>query len=451
MRSLRRPFVWIVPFVAVLLVSPIATVSRALESSGTIPADEVPQLIRQLDANTRAERLAAENRLLELGPAVLPLLPPPELLPSAAVRDSVTRIRVTLEQRLARESVQPSRITLTMTASIAEQLQSLAHDSGNKIIVDDLNTVDRARRMETSLQETPFWQALDDFCSAAGLRYQLDERVSAIRIQSLSGSTAAKEAAVANAGTFRVAALDPHIRAVAGSDRHLLRVPLRIMAEPRLQPLFLQFAVAEMIAGTSRGGRLPPFSPDAKYELPLTEKGRRAAAVDIDFLLPSETTTDRITLNGKLTVTTAAGSEAIVFSNLRQAAKQKNVAIARRRGGVTVTLERVSYSVNKQNQSEVVVRITVAYDRGGPAFESHRSWLLHNDVFLSRGNERILPQDFETTLQENGQVGIQYRFIGGNTSAAATAPDETFTYVAPTLLIDVPVAFELKDIRVPIR
>src|SRR6185369_323814 len=170
----------------------------------------------------------------------LPLLPPPELLPSASVRDSVARLRITLEQRLARESVQPARITLSVTASIAEQVQSLAQLSGNRLILDGLSDADRARRVEVDEHDASFWPMLDDLCSRTGLRYQLDDQTNAVRIRTKTKSQtdppASTETGVAYAGAFRVSALAPQRRDVAGSaDRQLLRVPLRVLAEPRLR------------------------------------------------------------------------------------------------------------------------------------------------------------------------------------------------------------------------
>src|SRR5262245_38788858 len=68
--------------------------------AGIAPAEdrEVPDLptqvralIQQLDAETLAARAAAEKKLMDLGPGVLPALPAPELLPNASVRESVRR------------------------------------------------------------------------------------------------------------------------------------------------------------------------------------------------------------------------------------------------------------------------------------------------------------------------------------------------------------------------
>src|SRR5262249_43432274 len=86
---------------------------------------EVRQLLDDLGAATRAQRLAAEKRLFELGPKVLPLLPPSDLLPTISVRQAVHRIRVELERIAARESVLPSRVTLKGELSLADTLAEM--------------------------------------------------------------------------------------------------------------------------------------------------------------------------------------------------------------------------------------------------------------------------------------------------------------------------------------
>src|SRR5579871_6138144 len=54
--------------------------AEPVKSSSQLQTD-VRQLLKELSGPTRAERSNAAQRLLEIGPKVLPLLPPPELLP----------------------------------------------------------------------------------------------------------------------------------------------------------------------------------------------------------------------------------------------------------------------------------------------------------------------------------------------------------------------------------
>src|SRR5207253_2219181 len=135
---------------------------RILIAADSPPSQsEVARLLNQLDADTRAERVAAERRLLELGPDVLPLLPPPELLRSAAVRDAVGKIRVELEQRKARESVLPSRVTLHGKQPVARALDEIARQTGNRVETASLPAAWLDRAVELDFDAVPFWQAID--------------------------------------------------------------------------------------------------------------------------------------------------------------------------------------------------------------------------------------------------------------------------------------------------
>jgi hypothetical protein len=88
----------------------------------------------------------------------------------------------------------------------------------------------------------------------------------------------------------------------------------------------------------------------------------------------------------------------------------------------------------------------VSYDAGGPAFESHQRWILHNEVFLEdRAGKRVnLNGGSETSLLGEQGTGIEYHFV----DLAGHLADYSFVYVAPTLIVDVPVEFEIQSVPV---
>ena len=88
----------------------------------------------------------------------------------------------------------------------------------------------------------------------------------------------------------------------------------------------------------------------------------------------------------------------------------------------------------------------MTYDTGGPAFESHRSWILHNEVYLEDPAGKRVPLNggSETTQQGDGSLGIEYRFV----DLPDPLPEYTFVYVAPTLIVDVPIEFEIQSVPV---
>jgi hypothetical protein len=303
--------------------------------------------------------------------------------------------------------------------------------------------LERSRTLEI---ETSFWQALD----VIGDEFGFQTNASPI----LKTDSAAVVLTPSKAGSepprgrfnqaFLVEADSLKLRPRFGDpDQQLLRVPLRITAEPRLRPLFLKLVGTDFSAQTEGNVTLPPFSPAAKLELPLGEEGTETA-FPMDFLVPQPFAEPAIDLTGKVTLTVAAGSEEITFRDLT-----KDTGASRRRGGVTVTLNEIAFQPDKKHadRQSATFRITVHYDTGGPAFESHRTWMFHNQVYLedAHGLKVDRNSDFHTALQTDGGVIVEYNFD----NLPGQAGDYQFVYVAPTLIINVPVSFEFKSLKVP--
>jgi hypothetical protein len=94
-------------------------------------------------------------------------------------------------------------------------------------------------------------------------------------------------------------------------------------------------------------------------------------------------------------------------------------------------------------KTEARIQVTVAYDAGGPAFESHQAWILHNEVFLEdpAGGRVPLNAGSDTKGPGDGGVAIEYRFA----NLPEPFPNYAFVYVVPTLIIDVPIEFEIQS------
>jgi hypothetical protein len=197
----------------------------------------------------------------------------------------------------------------------------------------------------------------------------------------------------------------------------------------------------------------PRFSPDAKLELTFGQ-GRRQLSVPLDFRRP-EGDWSSLSVVGKLHIETAAGEELLEFP-----AGIESRGVSRRRGGVTVKVLRWE-SINDSNANSLEVTALVTYDTGGPAFESHRSWMLFNVAGLVRAGimpaekppdkvamndvNLLKPTHTESDVQPDGSIAVTYRF-----EKLPLPPNEyRFRYVAPTLILDVPLEFELRG--VPLR
>jgi hypothetical protein len=416
-------------------------------------AAEVRGLIAGLGSETRAVRVAAERRLVELGPAVLTHLPAPELLPSISVREAVRRIRLELERLQARESVLPSRVTIEQSGSLRQTLAEISKQTGNRLDGDGLPQELLRQTLDSQPVATSFWQALDDLAGRLKFRYDYDPAIRGLKLAPSDSNRPERPPVAGYAGAFRVEAPPAErIRRLAAgrgaepARSDLVRVTLNVSAEPRLRPLFLQFAAGDFAVRSRNQVDLPPFTPEAKYELAL---GEGSARVQLDCLIPGGADVATISVAGKLTCTTAAGNDLIRFADLRTLQNLRETNIARRRGGVTVTLNRVQVLTATPGRHELRVSTTVNYDTGGPAFESHRTWMLHNEVFLEdpAGKPVRLNGGSQTTQQGEGGVAIEYRFV----DLPDPLPDYSFVYVAPTMIIDVPIEFEIQSVAVKSR
>ena len=411
--------------------SPNRAASKNLERS-------VSMYLKQLDSDSRQSRVQAEKQLLAIGPKVLPFLPAPELLPNVSVRVAVRRIRIKLEQRKARESILPGYVTLKGSTSLDNALQQIATQTGNHIDLSSLAEKTRTQSLQLDFNRRPFWSVMDSIAQQAKLQFQFSAGVDGLKLTTLPGGSAPTNSTVTYAGAFRIAAEAAALRPIFGDDEHrLLPVHVQLACEPRLRPLFLSYSPGDFIVKADSKASFPPRSPDARLEIPLGEGGRHVK-VKLDFNVPVKTAVSQVSLQGKLKVKTAAGTEKIVFANLPQA-----TGVARRRGGVTVKLQKVVFQKSARNELEAQVRVAVSYDFGGPAFESHRTWIYHNEVYLETADgRRVEYSGFDTPRQGDGLIVLEYKF-----EQLKGLPGQfRFVYLAPTLIIDVPVEFQIQNI-----
>lgn len=397
----------------------------------------VTRLIEALGADTLKSRTDAERELLDIGPTALDHIPSPETLPTASIREGVRRIRIELERRKAIESLEPSIVTLRGRRPLSEVLAQIRRQTGNRFDVK-ASTEELAAPIDVDFNRTPFWKALDDVAAKAGLRYATETSELALEKRP-SKATRADEEVVDYPGAFRLATTKGMLRPLIGADdKRLLRGAVRIAAEPRLRPLFLHYAARNIHIRSSEGHEYAPFTSAAKYELPLAEGSWLELTFDV--VVPADTLPDTVHVEGTIGAYTAAGTEEFVFSDLL--AK----GVSRRKAGVTVRLQQVKFEPQEDGTRTAQVEMSVVYDVGGPAFESHRTWIYFNGTWLSgKGGVRIAKDPgLNATHQMDGGIVVEYGFSGLKDDPSTYR----FHYAAPTLLIDQPLHFSLRHVPV---
>lgn len=418
----------IFPLIILLIVTGSAYTEG--QSSSKIEVREtVEMLLKQLDSQMLSERVQAERSLLDLGPESLTYLPPPELTPSVSVREAVKRIRVQLERRAARDSALASLVRISGEMTLAAVLKEVTAQTRNRVeLAADAQELAN-QKMSVDYDNRPFWECLDDICQRMKLVSTFDAQRNALLL-GLRSPKSPVELAVQRSGPYRMAIHAADVRPIVGNEKaDLLRISGKVSLEPRLRPLFLHFAAGDLSAVTTDGLKLQPWNPAARYEHPVGDAGREVP-VQLDYLIPHGKTRSAVDLRGRLSVQLAAGTERVVFDRTSQSA-----GTARRRGGVTVRLREVAFEPPQGDEIQAQIKVTVSYDAGGPAFESHRTWMFHNAVYMENAAHRRFEfTDYDTLLQANGAVGVDYRWE----HLPAPATQYQFVYEAPTLILDLP-------------
>lgn len=366
------------------------------------------------------------------GPAVLELLPARDTVEDAATREALRRIRHELESQAAQASVQPTRVTLKGAMTLAKFVEQVSSQTGNLVTVGADDPV-RDTRLNVDDENIRFWDAVSDVAEQLHLQVGVDTSRACLVLSPAVGD---QPLADVTAGAFRAQVLSLQPR------DGVLGIEFTLTPEPRLRPLFLSWSDAEFAARLSPGEELPPFSPDAHKELPAVDRG--PCGFSIVFLDPDHKAESAaaISVSGHVVVTTAALTHEFRFQNLTDPGQD-----AQHTGGVTVTRREVKFSTTRKGVRTAEIVLRVVYDSGGPAFESHRTWVYYNEVFLETPDGKKLPVNdgFETLAEQDGAVAVRYHFRDLPDVPPANLK---LVYFAPTAVIEVPLDLEFEGLTV---
>jgi len=403
---------------------------------GPAAADEAEAL--RLQVRRLATRQAAEQGLVELGSPILELLPVPVRDTSAEVKVRLERIRKTLEAAASEAAAQPSRVTLRGPLPLSAALAELQQQTGNRI-------VDFRRRfgqqpadpsLTLDLDRMPFWPALDAVLDQAALTiYNFSGESGALAVVGRDPDEQSRAAQAVYQGLFRIEVLRVQaIRELRNPANDSLRLTLELSWEPRVSPILLRIPLADLRATDETGAPLAVGSQRASLEVPI-ESTIPAAEVQVPLELPDRRTDKIASFRGRLAALLPGRVETFEFRQLADAKK-----VEQTRAGVSVILDQVRKNVDVDE-----VRLRVRFDQARNALESHRNWIYNNEAyFIDPSGQRFEHAGMQAFRQADNEVGVAY--LSDREGGLA---DCTFVYRTPTLLILVPVEFELQDIPLP--
>jgi hypothetical protein len=422
-----------------MLASLVLATCAALAQAG--PADsaalsaQVSRLVRQLDSNTLADRVAAEKSLVELGPKALALLPPITPRTSAEVKDRLGRVRTILEKQAAEQAAEAAHITLTGEMTLGEALAALEKQTGNKIV--GLRADNESAKVKADFKDTPYWQALDNLLDQANLTInQFGGTPGALTAMAAPEGQKPRSEGAAYGGVFR---FDPlrieAVRNLRNPDVQQMRLTLEVSWEPRVTPLSIEQPL-DAIEAKAAGDDTLTIDNSRGSLTSSTNADISAVELEIPFQLPSRDVKEIASLKGTITALIPGLTETYVFDNIQQARGVEN-----RKAGVTVILDQV-----RKNQELYEVRIRVRLDEANESLASHlAAWIFSNEAYLQDAAGKTVESiGREGFLQAENEAGVVYRFDLERGPAGYK-----FVYKTPAAIVKTPVAYELTNIPLP--
>ncbi len=404
-----------------------------------VPADDaaptVARLVRQLDAAEKGRREDAEQQLLKLGPAILPLLPNADSA-SAEVKLRLARVRTQLETLQGEQQVKASELSLTGAAMpLDDVLSAIEKQTANKAtdFRREFGQQPDKKTLNLAFDKTPFWPAFDQILDQAGLTIYQYAGALGLSLVNRPANALPRYNNGIYTGAFRVEATEVTARRdLRDKTGQALKVQVEVGWEPRLQPIAITQA-GDAVTAVGDNGETLGASSAGEFEATVNP-GDSSADIPLAFSLPSRAMNKIASLKGTFSVMLPGQVEPFRFDKLRGGAP-----VEQRKGAVKVILEQA-----RQNNDLWEIRVRVVFDTPGKALESHRTWILHNEAALETPDKQSINfAGLETTRQTDSEIGVAYLF---------DVPDitgHTFIYKTPTVLMNAAVPYELHDIALP--
>lgn len=394
-------------------------------------AQDVKRLVRQLDALDVDQRDQAERELMELGTGILSHLPNVTPRMPAEVKERLGRITKVLEERLAKEAANESRVTLSGKFKFPDLQQKLFEQTGNEVV-----GLPASGEVEVSFDDVPYWVALDQVLDQAQLTIdQYGGQTKKLSVMSRPDGQADRYGLADYQGIFRFEALQiDAVRSRRSPVLTAMRLRLEITWEPRLTPVSISLPLAELNAESETGESIEVLNPEGSRSAGI-DSGISNVELELPFALPDRSVKMIKSLKGTMDALVPGRLETFQFDDLRQADN-----LTKQKAGVSVTLERI-----RKNEDLYEVMMRLRFDEAANALESHRGWVFANESYMLDANgQKVENLGSQTTYQGPNEIGIAYLF------ALEGTPDKySYVYRTPAMMIQMPVKFQLNNIPLP--
>jgi hypothetical protein len=336
----------------------------------------------------------------------------------------------------AEELLKPTRLTLINAGNdLPDVLKEIEKQTGNKLI-DEATRGRELPEWNFSLSDREFWPLLDKFLDATSLELHSQPSNGGLPVIPREHGRLPRFGRAIYVGPFRLEVT--HVASELDFQmlgEHRASIALEITWEPRLRPLLFTQPVSDLklIADET--------NPVAIME-GLTELTSEASAesyainLNVPLQLPDEQLSTISSLKGKIKALVATKIAEFRFVDLDKSSNVEKID-----GGVSVTLSGV-----RENQGLTELHMQVRFDDSLPERITLGSWNYQNETFLENAEgKRIEHSGFETTMQSPRELGLAFYF---DVPAEELAKCK-WVYRTPAAIVEVPIEFEFKGIKLP--
>ena len=407
------------------------------ESETTAPlvptAAEVDAWVGQLDSNRRTERLAAEERLLRAGPAILPFLPEGRSRPQG---HPLTRIVEHLERARALSALEPLRPPPPTPLTVAGEIQSLSA-AGVRLDASQLSAEQLARPVEPGAQDSTLWDRYSAILDVAQVQVLPDTLPHHLRLVPSLDRRSIRGVA---AGPFWVEVEARGTRRIAGTSDTLARLTVSTRTQPGLRGLITFAGVDDLHVTDAKGLVLPAFSPGSRIEQ-FWEREDMSPPLAFDVCWPAETQ-GPLAVRGHCEVLVAAVMVPFEFRRVLREPPTRGRPLRQGRAGIGLRLEQVSLLP----RNAVEVRCEVTLPAEARLFESHQwaalPWTAQFVGTSEDGPPRLVSQTGrgDWDIRADGTLQLTSRFEGVDPAAS----DWTLKVELPSLIARRRVSFAVE-------
>jgi hypothetical protein len=414
----------------------VAWVVNAQEASPKPSSDsietEVQRLVRELDASQLARRNAAEQALQKLGEDALPFLPDPSAQQPPEVKQRLERVRERIAKQSAGAKVVRSStdVRLGDAATLGKALEAISRDSG----IEFEHMADEDTPITPYPSALPFWHALDHVLDETKLDIDFySGENDSIALQPRAKNRPSRVDSAAYAGLYR---LEPVIvtsrRILQDVSLSSMNVEVEISWKPDAHPVGITLPLAQISATLDDGATVKAQQSAGTIDIAPSDE-IATSTIQLPLALPAGFPTKITSLSGKIQSMLPGEIKPFEFA-LKEGPKTLSEDF------VTVKLEEL-----RKNGALHEIRLGVEYKSPGKAMESHRGWLLGNEVYVQMPDgSRQDHLGYELYRHNENGIGIGYMFDIGD------QPGESkLIYKTATAVVHNEIDFVIQDIPLP--